>query len=55
MCVQCVLRGAVVLVSGLIVICIPNFSTLMALVGSGCCTMLGFVLPALFHWIIYKE
>ena len=44
-----------VLVSGLIVVCIPDFSTLMALVGSSCCIMLGFILPAVFHWIIFKE
>lgn len=51
----CLMRGLLVLVSGLVVICIPNFSTLMALVGSGCCTMLGFILPAVFHWIIYRD
>jgi proton-coupled amino acid transporter len=50
----CVLRTMLVLVSGLIVVAIPNFSTLMALVGSGCCTMLGFILPAVFHWLIFR-
>ncbi|CAI8019617.1 Amino acid transporter AVT3B [Geodia barretti] len=50
----CVLRSVLVLVSGLIVVAIPNFSILMALVGSGCCTMLGFILPAVFHWLIFR-
>ncbi|KAK3737016.1 hypothetical protein QZH41_018403 [Actinostola sp. cb2023] len=49
------IRAAVVVVSGIIVLIIPNFSILMALVGSSCCTLLSFVFPALFHLRIFKE
>ncbi len=44
-----------VVVSGLIVILVPDFSTLMALVGSGACTLLAFIFPGMFHWVIFKE
>ncbi|XP_003388735.3 PREDICTED: amino acid transporter ANT1-like [Amphimedon queenslandica] len=45
----CILRILLVLVTGIIVLLIPNFSILMALVGSSCCTLLAFILPAVFH------
>lgn len=50
----CILRGCVVLLSGIVVLVIPNFSTLMAFFGSSCCTLLGFVLPGVFHLRIYE-
>ncbi|XP_064404941.1 uncharacterized protein LOC135350143 [Halichondria panicea] len=50
-----VLRTGLVVVSGLIVILVPDFSTLMALVGSGACTLLAFIFPGMFHWVIFKE
>lgn len=43
------LRFAMVALTGLIVLAIPSFSNLMALVGATCCTMLAFTLPGLFH------
>lgn len=51
----CLLRTLLVFISALIVLAIPNFSTLMALVGSSCCTTLGFILPAVFHWLIFRD
>jgi amino acid permease len=45
-----VLRVGVVLISAGVVLLIPNFSLLMAFVGSGCCTLLAFILPGIFHW-----
>ncbi|CAC5374361.1 SLC36A [Mytilus coruscus] len=48
------LRVIMVLVTGIVVMVIPNFATLMALVGATCCTMLAFVLPGLFHMTIFK-
>merc|ERR550525_543186 len=40
------LRLSVVLLTGLIVLNVPNFGQLMALVGSSCCTLLAFIMPA---------
>ena len=43
-----------VILTGLIVLAVPNFANLMALVGATCCTMIAFVLPAVFHMKIFK-
>ncbi|XP_013395814.1 amino acid transporter AVT3B isoform X1 [Lingula anatina] len=48
------LRLFVVTLTGLIVLAIPNFANLMALVGASCCTLLAFILPGLFHLQIFK-
>jgi proton-coupled amino acid transporter len=50
-----ILRGVLVGVTGLIVIAIPNFSVLMALVGSTCCTLLAFILPAILHLLLFES
>ncbi|XP_043226186.1 amino acid transporter ANT1-like isoform X1 [Amphibalanus amphitrite] len=44
-----VLRLLLVATSGLVVVMIPNFANLMAIIGGTCCTLLAFVLPGLFH------
>ncbi|XP_059150085.1 uncharacterized protein LOC131936955 isoform X1 [Physella acuta] len=49
-----VMRGLVVLLTGVIVVMIPNFVDLMALVGASCCTLLAFILPGLFHLKLFK-
>lgn len=49
-----VLRTTLVVLTGLVVLAIPNFSTLMALVGCSCCMFLAFILPGLFHWLIFR-
>ncbi|GFO11588.1 proton-coupled amino acid transporter 1 [Plakobranchus ocellatus] len=49
-----VLRGLVVLLTGMVVIVIPNFADLMALVGATCCTFLAFVMPGLFHMKLFQ-
>ncbi|KAI8797884.1 amino acid transporter ANTL1 [Biomphalaria glabrata] len=49
-----VLRGLVVLVTGVVVIMIPNFADLMAVVGASCCTLTVFILPAAFHLKLHK-
>ncbi|KAK3798097.1 hypothetical protein RRG08_034653 [Elysia crispata] len=49
-----VLRGLVVLLTGMVVIVIPNFADLMALVGATCCTFLAFVMPGLFHMRLFR-
>ncbi|KAK2188576.1 hypothetical protein NP493_128g04002 [Ridgeia piscesae] len=48
------LRFGMVFVTGLVVLAVPNFANLMALVGASCCTMLAFVLPGLFHMQIHR-
>ncbi|CAI9744460.1 Hypothetical predicted protein [Octopus vulgaris] len=50
-----ILRMLLVLLTGLVVITIPDFANLMALIGATCCTLLAFILPGLFHFIIFKE
>ncbi|CAG5134824.1 unnamed protein product [Candidula unifasciata] len=49
-----ILRGLVVLLTGMIVILVPNFADLMALVGACCCTLLSFILPGFFHMRLFK-
>ncbi|KAL4230317.1 hypothetical protein ACF0H5_010700 [Mactra antiquata] len=49
-----VLRISMVLLTGFIVLMIPSFSNIMALVGATCCTLLAFTLPGLFHMSIFK-
>ena len=53
--IQTVLRIGLVILSGLIVVVIPNFSTLMALIGSSCCTLLAFIMPGIFHYVLFRE
>ncbi|XP_059483597.1 uncharacterized protein LOC132201441 [Neocloeon triangulifer] len=48
------LRLFLVLLTGMIVIVVPNFGTLMALIGSSCCTLLAFILPGIFHNKLFK-
>jgi proton-coupled amino acid transporter len=43
-----------VILTGFVVLAIPNFANLMALVGASCCTLLVFILPGLFHYNIFK-
>ncbi|CAB4019596.1 amino acid transporter AVT3B isoform X1, partial [Paramuricea clavata] len=50
-----VVRSSLVLLTLVIVISIPSFSTLMALIGSSCCILLAFILPGLFHLRIFNE
>lgn len=49
------LRWAMVLVVTLVALLVPNFADFLSLVGSSVCIILGFVLPALFHLLTYKE
>lgn len=49
------LRWAVVLAVSLVALLVPNFADFLSLVGSSVCILLGFVLPALFHIIVFKE
>lgn len=49
------LRLFVVLLTGLIVVRVPNFGQLMALVGASCCTLLAFIMPALMHLVLFRR
>ena len=49
------LRWAMVLVVSLVALLVPNFADFLSLVGSSVCVVLGFVLPALFHLLVFKE
>merc|ERR1712142_22600 len=49
------LRLFIVLLTGLIVVRVPNFGQLMALVGASCCTLLAFIMPALMHLVLFRR
>ena len=49
------MRTCLVFMTAVIVIHIPDFSNMMALVGSTCCTLLGFILPGIFHWKLFER
>ncbi|GAA0143465.1 amino acid transporter [Lithospermum erythrorhizon] len=49
------LRWMMVLVVSLVALLVPNFADFLSLVGSSVCIILGFVLPALFHLIAFKN
>lgn len=49
------LRWLMVLLLSLIALLVPNFADFLSFVGSSVCVVLGFVLPALFHWMSHKE
>ncbi|KAG1714430.1 Amino acid transporter AVT3C [Nymphon striatum] len=49
------LRFILVSITGLVVIAIPNFANLMAIVGATFCALLAFILPGIFHIILFKK
>lgn len=48
------LRASVVILSVIVVLIIPDFSTIMVLIGATCCSLLAFILPSLLHMRIFK-
>lgn len=53
--IQRTIRSLVVLLVVIIAVGVPKFSVFISLVGSSACSLLGFVLPALFHLYVFKE
>ncbi|KAH7574792.1 hypothetical protein JRO89_XS02G0005400 [Xanthoceras sorbifolium] len=49
------LRWLLVLAVSLVSLLVPNFADFLSLVGSSVCCGLGFVLPSLFHLLVFKE
>lgn len=49
------LRWLLVLVVSLVALSVPNFADFLSLVGSSVCCGLGYVLPAWFHLLVFKE
>ncbi|KAF7809582.1 amino acid transporter AVT3C-like [Senna tora] len=49
------LRWLIVLGISLVALLVPNFADFLSLVGSSVCVVLGFVLPALFHCMVFKD
>lgn len=49
------LRWLCVLMVSLVALLVPNFADFLSLVGSGVCCALGFVLPSLFHLMVFKD
>ncbi|OVA03292.1 Amino acid transporter [Macleaya cordata] len=49
------MRWILVLGVSLVALSVPNFADFLSLVGSSFCVALGFVLPALFHLLVFKD
>lgn len=49
------IRWILVVVVSLIAFFVPNFADFLSLLGSSTCCVLGFVLPALFHYPTFKD
>ena len=49
------MRWLMVLGVSLVAILVPNFADFLSLVGSSVCVILSFVLPAMFHYVVFKE
>ncbi|KAG8368007.1 hypothetical protein BUALT_Bualt15G0000500 [Buddleja alternifolia] len=49
------IRWMLVLLVSLVALFVPNFADFLSLVGSSICCALGFVLPALFHYLTFKD
>ncbi|XWS63195.1 hypothetical protein CRYUN_Cryun06bG0075000 [Craigia yunnanensis] len=49
------LRWLLVFIVSSVALFVPNFADFLSLVGSSVCCGLGFVLPALFHLLVFKE
>ncbi|MED6194877.1 Amino acid transporter avt3c [Stylosanthes scabra] len=49
------LRWVLVLVVSLVALLVPNFADFLSLVGSSICVVLSFVLPAMFHCLVFKD
>lgn len=49
------LRWLLVLLVSLVALLVPNFADFLSLVGSSVCCSLGFVLPTLFHLMVFKD
>ncbi|KAI9165646.1 hypothetical protein LWI28_017967 [Acer negundo] len=49
------LRWVIVLGVSLVALSVPNFADFLSLVGSSVCVVLGFVLPALFHLLVFRR
>ncbi|XP_055808640.1 amino acid transporter AVT3B-like [Solanum dulcamara] len=48
------MRWILVLAVTMVALLVPNFADFMSLVGSSTCCTLGFILPALFHYQVFK-
>ncbi|KAL3539152.1 hypothetical protein ACH5RR_002518 [Cinchona calisaya] len=49
------MRWLLVLGVSLVALFVPNFADFLSLVRSSTCCALGFVLPALYHYLVFKE
>ncbi|KAG6386378.1 hypothetical protein SASPL_155277 [Salvia splendens] len=49
------MRWMLVLAVCLVALFVPNFADFLSVVGSSTCCILGFVLPALFHYLTFKD
>ncbi|CAN1156566.1 Amino acid transporter AVT3C [Linum perenne] len=49
------MRWLLVFIVSLVALLIPNFTDFLSLMGSSVCCGLGFVLPAVFHLLVFKE
>ena len=43
-----------VIIAIMVIVQVPNFGQLMALVGASCCTLLAYIMPALCHLVLFR-
>lgn len=49
------IRFILVTLTGVVVLLVPRFADLMALIGATCCTLLAFIMPALCHLALFRK
>lgn len=49
------MRWLLVVAVSVVALTVPNFGDFLSLVGSGVCCALGFVLPSLFHFLVFRD
>jgi len=49
------IRLSIVTLTGTVVVLVPNFNSLMSLIGSIFCTILAFIMPGLCHFVLFRR
>ncbi|CEG48099.1 amino acid auxin permease family [Plasmopara halstedii] len=50
-----ILRAGIVLITAVIAAAIPDFGRFISFIGSTCCSLLAFILPAFFHLRLFRD
>jgi len=52
---QNIIRVGLVMFAGLVAVAVPDFGLFISLVGSSCCSILAFIMPAFIHFKVCKD